>query len=86
MNQEIKSVLKKTAKIAGTTCFVAGAVAIVTSGVAVKAVGEGGKYLVDAVKKIITGQDQPQEILEAEAEASEEDFAAAEEAPADPEN
>lgn len=75
MNRQIKSVLKKTAKIAGVTCIAAGAVAIVTSGTALKAIGEGGKYLVNTVKKIMEEPAvSPAIIHEAEA-VSETDFA-----------
>lgn len=56
MNKEIKNILKKTAKVAGVTCVAAGAVAVMTSGVALKAITEGGKYLADAVKRIINEQ------------------------------
>ena len=66
MNKEIKSVVKKTAKIAGVTCIAAGAVALMTSGAALKALTEGTKYLKDTVKKII--DEKP----EAEAPAAEE--------------
>ena len=64
MKQEIKSVLKKTAKIAVVTCLAAGSIAVLTSGVALKAIGEGGKYLANTVKKIIDENDR---IIESEA-------------------
>lgn len=76
MKKEIKSLLKKTAKIAGVTCVAAGAVAIMTSGVAVKAIGEGGKHLLNTVKKIAKEGDA----AVTTAEASEEDFVEAESA------
>lgn len=63
MNKEMKSVLKKTAKIAGVTGVAAGAVAIMTSGAALKALSEGG-YLVNTVKKIMNEQEAPEESLE----------------------
>lgn len=56
----MKSLLKKSIKIAGVTCVAAGAVALVTSGTALKAIGEGGKYLMKAVKKIVGEQDSPE--------------------------
>lgn len=74
MNQEIKSVLKKTVRIAGATCVAAGAVAIITSGAALKAISEGGKYLADTIKRIATEQEEPQE----SPAVSQEDFAAEE--------
>jgi len=60
MNKEIKSVVKKTAKIAGVTCIAAGAVALMTSGAALKALTEGAKYLKDTVKKIINEEPEPE--------------------------
>ena len=66
MKQEIKSLLKKTVKIAGVTCVAAGAVAVMTSGVALKAISEGGKYLADAVNRIVNEPDAPQETVGAE--------------------
>ena len=56
----MKSLLNKSIKIAGVTCVAAGAVALVTSGTALKAISEGGKYLLKAVKKIAGGQDSPE--------------------------
>lgn len=53
MKKEIKSLLKKTVKVAGVTCIAAGAVALMTSAVAVKALAEGGRYLKDTVQKIL---------------------------------
>ena len=53
MKKEIKSMLKKTAKIAGATCLAAGSIAVLTSGVALKAISEGGKHLANTVKRII---------------------------------
>lgn len=77
MKQEIKSVLKKTAKIAGVTCLAAGSIAVLTSGVALKAISEGGKYLASTVKKIIGENDG---VVEGDVVA-EEDFAAENAAP-----
>ena len=53
MNLEIKSIVKKTAKIGAVTCVAAGAVALMTTGAALKALTEGAKYLKDTVKKIV---------------------------------
>lgn len=64
MNKEIKTVLKKTAKIAGVTCVAAGAVAIVTSKAALQAMLKGGEYLKDAVKKIIDEEPNAEEVTE----------------------
>lgn len=58
MKKEIKSILKKTTKIACVTCVATGAIAVMTSGVALKAIGEGGKYLVNTIKKIAIGADE----------------------------
>ena len=54
MKKEIKSILKKTTKIACVTCVATGAIAVMTSGVALKSIGEGGKHLVNTIKKIAT--------------------------------
>lgn len=77
MNKEIKTILKKTARIAGVTCVAAGAVAVMTSGVALKAITEGGKYLAGAVKRIIDEKDtvDAQVVEEPVPVAAEEDFA-----------
>ena len=77
MKKEIKSALKKTAKIAGVTCVAAGAVAVMTSGVALKTIAEGGKYLVNTAKRIATGKDESEEVVEIAGEEAAE--AAAEE-------
>lgn len=70
MKQEVKSVLKKTVKIAGVTCLVAGSIAVLTSGMALKAISEGGKYLASTVKRII---DEKRRISEGNV-VTEEDF------------
>lgn len=54
MKKEIKSMLGKTAKIACVTSVAAGAIAVMTSGFALKAISEGGKYMANAVKRIVT--------------------------------
>ena len=71
MKQEIRSMLKKTARIAGVACLAAGSIAVLTSGAALKAISEGGKYLAGAVKRII---EEKEETAEGGA-ANEEDFA-----------
>ena len=43
MNSEIQSLVKKTAKIAGVTCFALGGAALIASGAALKAMKEGAK-------------------------------------------
>lgn len=78
MNQEIRTILKKTVKVAGAACFAAGAIAVLTSGAALKAIGEGGRYLVNTVQKIVNEKPEVRETPE----PAEEDAAAAEEAPA----
>ena len=80
MNKEIKSIVKKTAKIGAVTCVAAGAVALMTSAAALKALTEGAKYLKDTVKKIIDEDPKEENSVgeAAVAEASSEDFAEAE--------
>lgn len=63
MHREVKSILKKTAKIAGVTCIAAGAVAVLTSATAVKVVAEGGKYLANAVRKILREESAPEQTI-----------------------
>lgn len=77
MKQEIKSIMKKTAKIAGVTCIAAGAVALMTSAAALKALTEGSKYLKNTVEKIIAGESETvvEEAPAAEVVAEEADFA-----------
>ena len=53
MKKEIKSILGKATKIACITCVAAGAIAVMTSGIALKVIGEGGKYMVNTVKRIV---------------------------------
>ena len=76
MNKEAKSLVKKSAKIAGVTCVAAGAVALMTTGAALKALTAGAKYLKDTVKKIIDEEPKEESIVEeaSVAEASPEDF------------
>lgn len=78
MNKEIKTTLKKTVKIAGVTCIALGGAALIASGAALKAVTEGGRYLKDAVKKIVDEKPEAEIVEEApaaEAVAEEADFA-----------
>lgn len=84
MNKEVKNLVKKTAKIAGVTCVAAGAVALMTTGAALTALAEGAKYLKDTVKKIVDEEPKEESIVEEAVvvEASPEDFAEAEAAPA----
>lgn len=53
MKKKMKTVVKKTAKIAGVTCLALGSAALIASGAALKALTEGAAYLKDAVKKIV---------------------------------
>ena len=84
MNKEIKAIVKKTAKIAGVTCVAAGAIALMTSGAALKAIAEGGKYLVNTVKKIVNEEPEAEKIVEEAVEVpqevAQEEVAAQEEA------
>lgn len=68
MKKEIKSIVKKTAKVAGVTCIAAGAVALMTSVTAIKAMTEGGKYLKDTVKKILNEEPRTEAHVAEEAE------------------
>lgn len=45
MEKEIKSVLRKTVKIAGVTCFALGGAALIASGAALKALIESAKFV-----------------------------------------
>lgn len=63
MNKEIKTIVKKTAKVAGVTCIAAGAVALMTSATALKALTEGGKYLKDTIKKIIDDEPKTEDVV-----------------------
>ena len=64
MNKEIKSIVKKTAKIGAVTCVAAGAVALMTTGTALKALTEGAKYLKDTVKKIVGEESDIEAVIE----------------------
>ena len=52
MSKEIKSIVKKTAKVASVTCIALGGAALFASGAALKALTAGAVYLKDAVRKI----------------------------------
>ena len=67
MSKEIKSIVKKTAKVAGVTCIALGSAALIASGAALKALTAGAVYLKDTVQKII-GDDAVVEAATAEAD------------------
>ena len=79
MNKEITTVLKKTVKIAGVTCFALGGAALIASGAALKALAEGAKYMKDSVKEILneTSGEKAAPVVEAEVVSEEEPAAAA---------
>jgi len=79
MNKEITTVLKKTVKIAGVTCFALGGAALIASGAALKALAEGAKYMKDSVKEILneTSGEEAAPVVEAEVISAEESAAAA---------
>ena len=68
MNKEAKTIVKKTAKIAGVTCVALGGAALIASGAALKALTEGAKYLKDTLQRILEDPAEAEIILEAEAE------------------
>ena len=53
MDKKIKSMLKKSGKIAGVTCLALSSAALIASGAAVKALVAGAKYVKDSAQKII---------------------------------
>lgn len=53
MDKEMKTIVKKTVKIAGVTCAALGGAALIASGAALKAMTEGAKYLKNAIEKIV---------------------------------
>lgn len=79
MNKEITTVLKKTVKIAGVTCFALGGAALIASGAALKALAEGAKYMKDSVKEILneTSGEEAAPVVEAEVVSEEEPAVAA---------
>lgn len=83
MNAEMKNAAVKATKIAVATCVALGGAALIASGAALKAVAEGGKYLADAVKKIIEDDPAPKTSAEEVVEEPEDPVPEAqEEAPA----
>lgn len=80
MDKEIKTVLIKSAKIAGATCFALGGAALIASGAALKALTEGARYLADTVKKIVDEEPgKSAEVVDAEAVTQESEETHAEE-------
>lgn len=75
MNQEIKSLVKKTARIAGVTCVAAGAAAVVTSAAAITALAEGARYLKENYRRIVSGEPEEEKIVEEAPEAPAEEAA-----------
>lgn len=74
MNREIKSVLTKTVKIAGVTCFALGGAALIAGGAAVKALTEGAKYIRESVKTIIDEKPDEAEAIHTAEQASVEEL------------
>lgn len=62
MKKEIKSILKKTAKIAGVTCVTTGAIALIASGTALKATAEGFKHIQNSVRNILAQQEETEAV------------------------
>ena len=54
MKKEIKSIVKKTAAVAGVTCIAVGAVAVVSSKAALQAMLKGGEYFKNRIEQIIS--------------------------------
>jgi len=83
MEKEIKTILKKTVKIAGVTCLALGGAALIASGAALKGLTEGAKYAAQSIRKI--AQEKPEEepaeadVVEEAASRPEEEQTAAEE-------
>ena len=77
MQKEIKTVLKKTVKIAGVTCLALSGAALIASGADVKALTEGAKYVKDSFKKIIDekSDEESAEVVDAEVIPAEETVA-----------
>ena len=64
MQKEIKTVLKKTVKIAGVTCLTLSGATLIASGAALKVLTEGAKYVKDSVKKIIDEKTDTEEMTQ----------------------
>lgn len=52
------NILKKSVKVAGVVCVAAGAVALLTSGTAAMAVTEGINHTKNAIKKVLSQEDE----------------------------
>lgn len=85
MEKEIKTVLKKTVKIAGVTCFALGGAALIASGAALKALTEGAKFVKNSIRDIINEKPAEETAETVEAEVVTEEEPIADEAPAQPE-
>ena len=92
MDKKIKTVLKKTVKIAGVTCFALGGAALIASGAALKALTEGAKFVKNSIQDIINerpddaaSETVEAEVVPAEEPAAYEEAASVEEVPAQPE-
>ena len=70
MEKEVKTVLKKTVKIAGITCLALSGAALIASGAALKALTEGAKYVKNSVRKIIDEKPGEETADAAEAEVA----------------
>ena len=82
MNKEIKTILKKTTKIACVTCVALGGAAMIASGAALKALAEGARFVKNNVREILA-EKSDETVAEAEAIPAEE-TAAEEAAEAEP--
>ena len=85
MEKEIKTVLKKTVKIAGVTCFALGGAALIASGAALKALTEGAKFVKNSIRDIINEKPAEETAETVEVEVVTEEEPIADEAPAQPE-
>ena len=54
MKKEIKSILRKTAAVAGVTCIAVGAVAVVSSKAALQAMLKGSEYFKNRIEEIVS--------------------------------
>ena len=57
MKKKVKTLLKKTAAVAGVTCIAAGAVAVVSSKAALQAMLKGSEYFKNRIEEIISSND-----------------------------
>lgn len=82
MNKEIKTIVKKTARVTGVTCLALGGAALIASGAALKALTEGALYLKERIENIVSDRPESRVLAdEAPTEAPAEE-AASEEAEA----